>query len=264
MGNIHKTAIVDDGAIVGNNISIGAFSVIGENVKLGNGVKLHSHVVIDGYTDIGDNTEIFPFASIGTEPQDLKFSGEKSKVIIGKNNKIREYVTINPGTKGDNLLTKTGDNCLFMINTHIAHDCIIGNNVILANNATLAGHVIIGDYAIIGGLAAVHQFVRIGEHAMIGGMSGVENDVIPFGSVMGERANLSGLNIIGMKRRGFSKDDIHASRNAYKILFSDEGTLVERSDEVARIFGKNDVVANIIEFIKKSSSRGLTQPETRK
>ncbi len=264
MVNIHKTAIVAGGATIGDDVYIGAFSIIGADVKLGNGVKLHSHIVIDGDTDIGDNSEIFPFASIGTEPQDLKFAGEKSKLIIGKNNKIREYVTMNPGTKGDNLLTEIGDNCLFMISSHIAHDCIIGNNVILANNATLAGHVVVGDFAIIGGLSAVHQFVRIGAHAMIGGMSGVENDVIPFGSVMGERANLSGLNIIGMKRRGFSKNDIHILRNAYKMLFSDQGTLIERTNEVAKIFGKNAVVANIVEFINKSSSRGLTQPEINK
>ena len=262
MSDIHQTAIVDPNATVGKNVQIGPYCVVGGEVTLGDGVKLHSHVVIDGDTNIGAGTEIYPFASIGTRPQDLKFSGEKSKLTIGVNNQIREYVTMNPGTEGGGLHTKVGDNCLFMMSAHVAHDCHVGDHVILANNATLAGHVVVGDYAIIGGLAAVHQFVRIGSHAMIGGMSGVENDVIPYGSVMGERANLSGLNIIGMKRRGFSKDDIHTLRNAYRMLFANEGTLGERVDDVAEMFSENDVVSGIISFIKEASSRGLTQPET--
>lgn len=262
MVEIHQTAIVDPAAIIGKDVKIGPYCVVGAQVKLGDGIKLHSHIVIDGDTEIGAGTEIFPFASIGTSPQDLKFSGEKSKLVIGKNNKIREYVTMNPGTEGGGLLTKVGDNCLFMMSAHVAHDCMIGDHVILVNNATLAGHVHIGDFAIIGGLSAVHQFVRIGAHAMIGGMSGVENDVIPFGSVMGERANLSGLNIVGLKRRGFSRDDIHTLRNAYRMLFANEGTLGERVDDVAEMFGTNDVVADILSFIKEASSRGLTQPES--
>jgi len=262
MSDIHQTAIISPTTSLGDNVHIGPFCVVGGDVKLGDGVKLHSHVVIDGDTDIGKGTEIHPFASIGTRPQDLKFSGEKSKLTIGANNQIREYVTMNPGTAGGGLLTQVGDNCLFMMSAHVAHDCMVGDNVILANNATLAGHVSVGDYAIIGGLAAVHQFVRIGAHAMIGGMSGVENDVIPFGSVMGERANLSGLNIIGLKRRGFSKDDIHTLRNAYRILFANEGTLGERVDDVSEMFDENEVVSSIISFIKEASSRGLTQPET--
>lgn len=262
MSSIHQTAIVDPKASLGKNVQIGPYCIIGADVKLGDDVKLHSHVVVDGDTEIGAGTEIYPFASIGTRPQDLKFAGEKSKLVVGKNNQIREYVTMNPGTDGGGLLTKVGDNCLFMMSTHVAHDCILGDNVILANNATLAGHVVVGDFAIIGGLSAVHQFVRIGSHAMIGGMSGVENDVIPFGSVMGERANLSGLNIIGLKRRGFSKTDIHTLRNAYRVLFAPEGTLGERVDDVGEMFGDNDVVADILTFIKEASSRGLTQPET--
>ena len=178
-----------------------------------------SHVVIDGRTTIGDGTRIFPFASIGLEPQDLKYRGETSSLVIGRDNTIREYVTINPGTTGGGMVTRIGDNCLFMVGAHVAHDCQMANHVVMANNATLAGHVIIEDYAVLGGLCAVHQFVRIGRHAMIGGMSGVERDVIPYGQVMGDRARLTGLNIIGMQRRGFSRDDIQGLRNAYQFLF---------------------------------------------
>ena len=225
---IHKSAIIDKKAKLGKNINIGPYSIIGPNVIIKNKVKIHSHVNICGHTSIDEDTEIFPFSSIGNIPQDLKYNGEKSKLIIGKKNTIREHVTMNPGTKGGNLVTKVGNNCLFMIGSHVAHDCIIGNDVIMANNATLAGHVKIDDFAIIGGLSAVHQFVRIGKHAMVGGMSGVENDVIPSGSVMGNRANLSGLNIIGLKRRGFNRKQIHDLRTAFRLIFSIEGTAFER------------------------------------
>jgi UDP-N-acetylglucosamine acyltransferase len=231
-------------------------------VQLGARVSLRSHVVVDGHTTIGEGTEIFPFASIGTPPQDLKYSGEASELVIGRNNKIREYVTMNPGTEGGGMLTKVGDGCLFMISAHVAHDCQVGNGVIMANNATLAGHVVVGDHAIIGGLSAVHQFVRIGHQAMIGGMSGVEQDVIPFGSVMGDRASLHGLNIIGLKRRGFEKDEIHALRAAYKALFApDSGTMGERVEAVATDYAGVDAVGELISFIRASgSSRGVLQP----
>ena len=189
---------------------------------------------LPGIPQIGEGTQIFPFASIGFAPQDLKYKGEKSRLVIGKQNIIREHVTMNPGTEGGGMLTSVGDNCLFMVSAHVAHDCHIGNHVILANNATLGGHVLVEDYAIIGGLAAVHQFVRVGRHAVIGGMSGVEHDVIPYGSVMGERASLAGLNLIGLKRRGFDRETIHALRNAYKMLFDAEnGTLFERTRQGA-------------------------------
>ena len=260
MAEIHSSAVVDPQADLGTDVSVGPFCVIGPDVRLGDGVKLHSHVVVDGRTSVGDGTEIFPFASIGTAPQDLKFKGETSELTIGKNNKIREHVTMNPGTEGGGSLTKVGDNGLFMVGAHIAHDCVVGNNVILANNATLAGHVVVEDFAIICGLSAVHQFVRIGAHAMIGGMSGVENDVIPFGSVMGERAKLSGLNIVGLKRRGFDKDTIHALRNAYRLLFAAEGTMGERVEDVDKMFQENEAVMDIVQFIKGPANRGLTQP----
>tara|TARA_B100001123_G_C15328736_1_gene1030473 strand:- start:3378 stop:4178 length:801 start_codon:yes stop_codon:yes gene_type:complete len=259
--SIHKTSIINKKAKLGSNVFIGPFSIVGSNVKIKNNVKIHSHVNIQGDTIIDEGTEIFPFASIGTIPQDLKFHGEKTRLIIGKNNKIREHVTINPGTKGGGGLTKIGNNCLFMVASHIAHDCIISNNVIMANNATLGGHVKIDEFAIIGGLSAVHQFVRIGKHAMIGGMSGVENDVIPFGSVVGNRAHLSGLNIIGLKRRGFNRKQIHDLRTAFRLIFSIEGTEFERLKDAIKIYKKNKVVMDIVRFIKNKSSRAICQPK---
>ena len=259
---IHPTAIVDPAATLGDGVSIGPYCVVGPDVSLGAGVRLHSHVVVDGRTEIGDGTEIYPFASIGTQPQDLKYNGEPSRLIIGKKNRIREHVTMNPGTEGGGMETRVGDNGLFMVGVHVAHDCIVGNNVIMANNATLAGHVVVEDFAIIGGLSAVHQFVRIGKHAMVGGMSGVENDVIPYGSVMGDRARLSGLNVVGLKRRGFSKDDVHVLRRAYRMLFADEGTMSERVQDVAKLFDANSGVMEIVEFMSGSSSRGITQPKS--
>ncbi|MCK4938928.1 MAG: acyl-ACP--UDP-N-acetylglucosamine O-acyltransferase, partial [Rhodospirillaceae bacterium] len=212
MTNIHPTAIVEDGAKIGDEVEIGPYSVIGPNVTIESGVKIFSHVVVGGVTSIGSGTRIFPFASIGSEPQDLKYGGEVSRLEIGSNNTIREHVTMNPGTEGGGLLTKVGDNCLFMVGAHVAHDCQIGNNVILVNNATLAGHVEVGEFAIIGGLSAVHQFARIGKHAMLGGMSGAESDVIPYGMVIGNRGGLSGLNLVGIKRRGFDRETIHSLR----------------------------------------------------
>ena len=185
MASIHPSAIIDPAATIGESVHVGPFCVIGPDVSLGEGVKLHSHVVVEGRTHIGKGGEIFPFASIGHAPQDLKYKGEPSRLEIGDNCRIREHVTMNPGTEGGGMLTKVGDNCLFMASSHVAHDCKVGNNVIMANNATLAGHVEVGDFAIIGGLAAVQQFVRIGPHAMIGGMSGIVNDVIPYGMVAG-------------------------------------------------------------------------------
>jgi len=259
---IHKTAIIDKKIKLGKNVAIGPYSVIGPHVQIRNNVKIHSQVNIQGHTVIDEGTEIFPFASIGTIPQDLKYHGEKTKLIIGKKNVIREHVTINPGTKGGGSITKIGNNCLLMVGSHVAHDCSLGNDVIMVNNATLAGHVKIEDFAIIGGLSAVHQYVRIGKHAMIGGMSGVENDVIPYGSVMGNRAYLSGLNIVGLKRRGFNRKQIHDLRTAFRLIFSIEGTAFERLKDAIKIYKKNRVVMDIVRFIKnKSSSRAICQPK---
>ena len=260
MSKIHPTAIIEDGASIGDEVNIGPYCHIGNNVVLADKVHLESHVVISGFTQIGAGTHIFPFASIGHDPQDLKYKGEASRLEIGSNNVIREHVTMNPGTEGGGLLTKIGNSCLFMVGSHIAHDCLVGDNVILVNNATLGGHVKIGDYAIIGGLAAVHQFVRIGRHSMIGGCSGVENDVIPYGSIVGNRAHLSGLNLVGLKRRGFSRDTIHDLRRAYRLLFSQEGTQAERMADVSELFADIEPVMEILEFMGTESSRAICQP----
>ena len=260
MSNIHPTAIIAEGAKIGSNVSVGPYCCVGENVVLGDGVSLLSHVVVEGRTHIGAETRIFPFASIGHVPQDLKYAGEPSRLEIGRGNVIREHVTMNPGTEGGGMLTKVGDNCLFMVGTHVAHDCRVGDHAILANNATLAGHVEVGEWAILGGLSAVHQFVRIGKHAMVGGMSGVENDVIPYGSVVGNRARLSGLNLIGLRRRGLSREVIHALRSAYRLLFAQEGTLGERMDVVSEMFKDNEPVMEITNFIQVDSSRAICQP----
>jgi UDP-N-acetylglucosamine acyltransferase len=261
MPHIHPTAIVAPGAKLADDVVIGPYCIVGAGVVLGAGVSLKSHIVVDGRTRIGAGTRIFPFASIGLEPQDLKYAGEASSLEIGRNNTIREHVTINPGTAGGGMVTRIGDNCLLMAGAHVAHDCQLGDHVILVNHATLGGHVVVEDYAILGGLSAVHQFVRIGRHAMIGGMSGVERDVIPYGQVMGERARLTGLNIIGMQRRGFSREDIQGLRNAYQCLFSSDGTLIDRVNETAERFGGNGPVDDIIEFIRADSNRAICQPK---
>ena len=261
MTQIHPTAIVAPRAMLAQDVVIGPYCIVGEHVTLGAGVALCSHVVVDGRTTIGAGTRIFPFAAIGLEPQDLKYRGEESALVIGRDNKIREYVTINPGTAGGGMVTRVGDGCLFMVGVHIAHDCQIADHVIMANNATLAGHVVIDDHAVLGGLCAVHQYVRIGRHSMIGGMSGVERDVIPYGQVMGDRARLCGLNIIGMQRRGFSREDIQGLRNAYQFLFSSDGTLSDRVNETAERFSGIGPVDDILDFIRAGSSRAICQPK---
>ncbi len=264
MSKIHPTAIIEKGARIASDVEIGAFCVIGSNVTLAAGVRLFTHVSIGGNTQVDEGTQIFPFASLGYAPQDLKYKGEASTLFIGKQNVIREHVTMNPGTQGGGMETRVGDNCLFMVGAHVAHDCHVGNYVIMANNATLGGHVTLEDYAIIGGLAAVHQFVRIGKHAIVGGMSGVEHDVIPYGSVIGDRGALAGLNLVGLKRRGFDRETIHALRNAYKMLFEAEnGTLFERTAKVQETFQKFSPVQEIIDFMEEKGLRSLCVPRLR-
>jgi len=261
MNKIHPTAIISNKAQIGEGVEVGAYSVIGENVKIGANTIIKSHVVIEGFTEIGAENIIFPFAAIGQDPQDLKFAGEKSRIIIGDNNRIREHVTIHPGTKDGAMQTIIGNNCLLMVAVHIAHDCLIKNNVILANNVTLAGHVQLEDNVVIGGLSALHQFVRVGRGAMIGGMSGVESDVIPYGMVMGERASLAGLNLVGMKRSNMPREEIHALRNFFKTLFtvSDKSFLV-RVNALAADYDQG-VVQEVINFVKAESSRSFCQPK---
>jgi len=261
MTDIHPTAIVVPGAQLGEGVTVGPYSIVHQDVELGDGCHVMSHVVLDGRTKIGPNCRIYPFASIGSHPQDMKYHGEPSTLVIGANNIFREHVTVNPGTEGGGMITAIGNNCLFMMSSHVAHDCQVGNHVIMANNATLAGHVTVEDYAIIGGLSAVHQFCRIGRHAMVGGMSGVENDVIPYGSVMGDRARLGGLNIVGLKRRGFSRSDISALRKAYRLMFAEEGTMSERLEDVVESFSEHEAIMEIVDFIRSDSSRAICQPK---
>ena len=262
MTNIHPTAIVSPKAKLGKDIYIGPHCIINEKVEIGDNCTFLANVYVDGNTKIGEKCTFYPFSSIGTNPQDLKFTGEESYLEIGANNIFREYVTLNPGTIGGGLVTSVGSNCLFMISSHVAHDCKIGNNVILVNNASLAGHVVIDDFAIIGALSGVHQFCRIGKHSMIGAMSGIDSDVIPYGTVVGNRAFLSGLNIIGLKRRGFSKDIIQDLKKAYGVLFiNNEGTISERIKEVSEDFNNNEPVMEIVEFLTKEKSRSICKPK---
>ena len=256
---IHPTSIVDKKAKISKNVRIGPYVVIGPNVEISDNVEIHSHANIEGNTKIGESTKIFPFASIGSQPQDLKFEGEKNSLVIGKNNTIREYVTINPGTKGGGGLTSIGNNCLFMISSHIAHDCKIGNNVIIANNVPLGGHVTIGDSAVIGGNSAVQQFTRIGRLAMIGGMTGVLKDVIPFGLSFGNRNYLKGLNLIGLRRNKYENKDIMELNEAYKKIFSSKN-LQENLNRINGEFKENNLVKEVTEFIAKDKKRPICFP----
>ena len=256
---IHKTAIVDVKAKISSSANIGPYCVIGPNVEIGDNVKIHSHVNISGNTIIGKNNKIYPFASIGNDPQDLKYDGEKTKLIIGDNNKIREYVTINPGTDGGGGLTKVGNNCLFMISSHIAHDCEVGNNVIIANNVPLGGHAIIEDNVVIGGNSAVQQFTRIGKMAMIGGMTGVLHDVIPYGLSTGNRNILQGVNLIGLRRAKFNNKDILGLSEAYKVIFATKN-LTENISKLNGEFKENPLVKNVIKFITKDKKRSICTP----
>lgn len=257
---IHPTAVIENGAKIGNNVKIGAFCIIGKNVVIGDNSELKANVIIEGNTTIGTCNTIFSFAVIGQEPQDLKYKGEESKIKIGNNNKIREHCTIHPGTKGDKMITKIGNNNLLMVNTHIAHDCIIGNNCIFANNATLAGHVHVGNYAVIGGMSAIHQFVHIGKHSMIGGMTGVEKDVIPYGVVVEPRnTSLEGINLIGLKRRNFTKNEINNLRHFYKEVFCADGNnLFEIVESIKNKYDNSKVIKDIIKFLTTDSKRHIT------
>ncbi len=259
---IHASAIVKEGANLGEGVEIGPFCIVGPDVTLADGCQLISHVTVAGRTTIGANTRIFPFASIGHEPQDLKYKGEASTLEIGANCILREGVTMNPGTEGGGMVTKVGNGCAFLANAHVGHDCRVGNNVIFSNNVMLAGHCVVGDYVIIGGGAAVIQFARIGAHAFVGGMSGLENDLIPYGMALGNRAYLSGLNIIGLQRRGFSREEIHDLRRAYRLLFANEGTLTERMEDVAQAYGDHTTINEILEFIRAGGKRALCTPST--
>ena len=261
---IHPTAVIEDGALLGAGVEIGPFCHVGPQTTLGDGVRLVSHVSLAGDTTVGARTAIFPFASIGHQPQDLKYRGEPVRLMIGEDCLIREGVTMNPGTAGGGSETIVGPRSVFLANAHVGHDCRIGEGVILSNNVMLGGHCQIGDFANIGGGAAAHQFVRIGAHAFVGGLAGVEHDLIPFGLALGNRASLAGLNIVGMKRRGFSRESIHDLRRAYRALFAPEGTLKERVDDVAEAFAGQDAVQQIVAFLRQGGDRAICVPRAGK
>ena len=256
---IHKSAIIDPKAKISTNVKVGPCSIIGPNVEIGEGSEIQSHVSIIGNTKIGKNNKIYPFASLGNDPQDLKFVGEETKLEIGNNNKIREYVTINPGTKGGGGLTKIGNNCLFMVSSHIAHDCLVGNNVILANNVPLGGHAEIEDNVIIGGNSAVQQFTRVGRFAMIGGMCGVVRDIIPYGIAHGNRSVLQGLNLIGLRRKNIPNKEIMILSDAYKEIFKNEN-LTQNLSNLSEDFKKNKLVIEVINFLEKDKKRPICTP----
>jgi UDP-N-acetylglucosamine acyltransferase len=257
---IHPTAIVDSGATLGAGVRIGPLCHVGPHVELGEGVELVSHAIVHGRTRIGARTRIFPFASIGHQPQDLKYGGEPSTLEIGEDCLLREGVTINPGTQGGRMTTKVGNRCAFLANSHVGHDSIVGDNVILSNNVMIAGHVTLGDFVICGGGAAIIQFARVGSHAFVGGLTGLENDLIPYGMATGNRASLAGLNLVGLRRRGFSREAIHDLRRAYRLLFAAEGTLKERVADVAAEFEEHPQVHEILAFIREGGDRSICTP----
>ena len=257
---IHKTAIISETSIISGSVEIGPYSIIGPNVKIGNKTKIHSHVNIVGNTSIGSENEIFSFASIGTPPQDLKYKGEKNSLVIGNNNKFREYVNINPGTEQGGGITKIGNNNLLMVYCHVAHDCNISDNIVLANNVQVGGHVFIQDNAIVGGSCAIHQFSRIGESAMIGGMTGVLSDVIPFGLSLGNRNNLVGLNLIGLRRAKISNENIKIMQHAYEIIFKSEN-FRSNIDNLNSKIKNNEFVNKIVNFINSDKKRPISIPE---
>ena len=257
---IHPSAIVHDGAELGAGVEIGPFCIVGPRARLAAGVRLMSHVVVEGSTEIGADTVVHAFAVLGGAPQHLAYRGEETRLVIGARNVIREHVTMNTGTVMGGGVTRVGSDSLYMTASHVAHDCVVGDHVVFANNATLGGHVQVGDYVFMGGLCAAHQFTRIGRYAFIGGVTAVTKDVIPFGSVWGVHAHLEGLNLVGLKRRGFSREAINDLRSAYRLMFADEGTFQERVEDVARVFAGSPEVGELVDFIRADASRPLCQP----
>jgi UDP-N-acetylglucosamine acyltransferase len=260
MSKIDSTARIEDGAEIADDVSIGPFCVVGANVKLGPGCKLVSHVSVAGHTSIGAGTTVYPFASLGGAPQSLGYKGEPTRLEIGQGCIIRESVTMNTGTVGGGGVTRVGDRGFFMAYSHIAHDCTVGNDVIFANSATLGGHCHIGDFVFIGGLSAVHQFVRIGSQVMVGGVSGVREDIIPFGLATGTHAHLDGLNVVGMRRRKFTRERLHAVRHFYNELFAPRGTFAERFAELKAKPAADPAIAEIVGFIDVDAKRPLCMP----
>ena len=257
---VHPTALVDPAAVLGEGVEIGPYCIVGPDVTLQAGVRLISHVNVEGVTELGPGCTVHAFASLGGPPQHLAHKGEPTRLVVGARNAIREHVTMNTGTVAGGGITRVGDDGLFMVASHVAHDCEVGDHVVMANNATLGGHVHMGDHVFMGGLAAVHQHTRVGRQSFIGGLAAVTKDVIPFGSVWGVYAHLEGLNLVGLKRRGFAREQIKDLRSAYRLLFGPEGTFQERLDDVARVFAASADVREIVDFIRADASRPLCLP----
>ena len=257
---IHSTAIVSKRAKLGSNVIIGPFSIVGDDVTLGDNVTLVSHVSLTGKTSIGEGGILYPFVSMGHPPQDFKHKGGEVSIQIGKNCVFRENVNIHPGTDTGKPETRIGDNCYFMVGTHLAHEGQMGNNVVVSNGAQIGGNVTIGDYVVLGGLCAIHQHTRIGNYAFIGGMATVTRDVIPYGFVLGNAAHLAGLNVVGLKRQGFSKDQIRELRAAYRLMFAAEGTFSERLRDVERLYDQHKLIQDIIAFIRDQKDRSICLP----
>jgi UDP-N-acetylglucosamine acyltransferase len=260
MANVHPLALIDPGAQLADDVQIGPYCTVGANVVLGAGVRLVSHVVLQGHTELGEGNVVHPFANLGGPPQHVAHKGESTRLVIGSNNVIREQVTMHAGTVLGGGVTTVGSNSLYMVGAHVAHDCVVGDGVTFANCATLGGHVTVGDFVFMGGLCAVHQYSRIGRYSFVGGGAIVTRDVIPYGSVWGNHAHLEGLNLVGLKRRGFTREAINDLRSAYRLLFADEGTLQERLDDVARVFAASSHVREIVDFIRSDADRPLCQP----
>ncbi len=261
MTKVHPTAIVSPSARLADDVEVGPYSLIGPDVTLGSGVRIASHVIIEGVTELGEGCVVHPFAVLGAAPQHTGHQGEPTRLVIGARNLIREQVTMHCGTAMGRGVTTVGSDGFFMVGVHIGHDCIVGDHVIMANTATLGGHTVVEDYVIMGGLSAAHQYTRIGRHAFVGGMAGVNHDVIPFGNVWGNHAHLEGLNLVGLKRRGFSRESINALRSAYRMLFAEEGTFQERLDDTAYAYSGSPEVMEVVDFIRADSSRPLTTPQ---
>jgi UDP-N-acetylglucosamine acyltransferase len=259
MPTVHPTAIVQSGAALAPDVEIGPYCIVGAQVELKAGVRLLSHVVIEGCTELGSDCVVHAFAVLGGPPQHLAHKGEPTRLVVGARNVIREHVTMHAGTAAGRGVTTVGSDGLYMVGAHIAHDCIVGDHVIFANNATLGGHVQVGDHVFMGGLSAVHQWSRVGRHAFVGGLAPVTKDVIPY-ALVGNDAHLEGINLVGLKRRGFPRDAINDLRAAYRMLFAQEGTFQERVEDVARVFGGSREVTEIVDFIRAEASRPLCLP----
>ena len=257
---VHAAAIVDPSTEMGRDVEIGPGCVIGPNVKLGDGTRLIAHVFIETNTTLGKNCTVYPFAALGGPPQDLSYKGEPTSLVIGDNNIIREHATIHRGTARGRSVTRIGNDCLIMGNVHVAHDCIVGDNVIMAQTATVGGHVQIGNFVFLGGVCGIHQHCRVGPHAFVGASALMTTDLIPFGSAIGNHAHLGGLNVVGLKRRGFSRERIHDIRAAYRLLFAEEGTFQERLEDAAELYANNPDVMEMVNFARADSARPLCMP----